>query len=340
MAKKRMLILIDYRGYFYSTTEKNQYSLNLDRLQREFEELNYELEIRGFPDIDFTEKLNFDFAVYQSSEDAGLFYKDYIEDILLGLTLSGVVIIPGYDLFRAHHNKVFMEILRDISEMDKIKNLKSSYFGTYQDFKRKSDDFAGMFVVKTAAGTGSRAVRLAANNMKLDKTVKQISRSFNLRSCIKEKIKSLIRPDYAPVSGNRRKFIIQKFIPGLNYDYKVLVYSGKYYVLKRYNRKNDFRASGSGLFEWPADPDPALLNFAKEIFQSFKTPFVSLDIAFDGKHYYLIEFQFLMFGPYTIEKSNYHFVNHDGAWEKVDSASVLEVEFARSIDDFIRNHYQ
>jgi len=49
---------------------------------------------------------------------------------------------------------------------------------------------------------------------------------------------------------HRSKFIVQEFIPDLSNDWKVLVFWDKYYVLRRKNRPNDFRASGSGLFSF------------------------------------------------------------------------------------------
>lgn len=43
-----------------------------------------------------------------SSEDNGYHYKDYIEDIILGLYLQGAILLPEYKYLRANNNKVYM----------------------------------------------------------------------------------------------------------------------------------------------------------------------------------------------------------------------------------------
>lgn len=59
-------------------------------------------------------------------------------------------------------------------------------------------------------------------------------------------------PDFARVAGNERGYIyFQDFIPGNEFDIRVIVIDGKAFAIKRLVREDDFRASGSGhiLFE-------------------------------------------------------------------------------------------
>jgi len=332
----KLLILVDYKNHFYSSTIKNKYSLDLQILINKFRELNFCTEVKKFNEIDFRQKPDYKYAIYQSSEDRNLHYKEYIEDILLGLKLLNVTLIPRFELFRAHHNKVFMEILRHISRNECVNSIVSNHYGTYEDLINVNKPIEVPFVIKTSAGTGSKSIELAYNNSELLSKAKTISKTYQITDYIKEKIKSFLRPAYIPSSMHRRKFIVQKFIPELAFDFKVLVYYDKYYVLKRYNRKNDFRASGSGLFEWPFEPSYRLLDFARSIFEYFNVPIISLDIAFDGSNYFLIEFQFLMFGPYTIEKSRYYFKKINNNWERIEGHSSLENEFVDSISKYIK----
>jgi hypothetical protein len=126
--------------------------------------------------------------------------------------------------------------------------------------------------------------------------------------------------------------VSQTFIPELSGDFKVLVYWDKYYVLGRRNRPADFRASGSGLFSWPEEPPLDLLDYAKRVFDYFKVPVISLDIALSGDTPVLIEFQFVNFGPLTMEHSHWYFVQSEqNSWKKVEGKSMPEVEFARSV---------
>ena len=125
----KLYLLTDYRGQFYSSIRAHGASMDLTRLADKFKDLGISLVQQSIAGIDFkTARFKGSYVLYQSSEDPGLHYKDFIEDILLGLHLQGAKLIPGFHLFRAHHNKVFMEILRDLASMPEMKTIRSRYF--------------------------------------------------------------------------------------------------------------------------------------------------------------------------------------------------------------------
>ena len=138
-------------------------------------------------------------------------------------------------------------------------------------------------------------------------------------------------------SKYRNKFIIQQFIPNLQNDWKVLVYWDKIYILKRYTRKNDFRASGSGNFVFDKDFPIEILDYAFKIRQSFEVPQVSLDICFDGNSFYLIEFQAIYFGTTTLVKSPFYYQKIDNSWKCFDEESELEKVYVESIVNYIKS---
>ena len=158
---------------------------------------------------------------------------------------------------------------------------------------------------------------------------------------LKDKIKRYLPrryPNFKPQSSARRKIVVQNFIDGLSCDYKVLVFGSKYYVLQRGVRPGDFRASGSGLFEFPQELSNGFLDFARQVYESFDVPFISMDIAQKGNEFYLIEFQFVAFGTYTLEKANWHFECSGNSWQKIASNDNLEQEFCNAIDRYIQAH--
>jgi len=339
----KVLILVDYRGQFWLKTTYKEANFDLELLKSSFDELGWSTEIKAFSDVRFEGKSYTNtFVVYQSTQDDCLFYKGYIEDILLGLKLAGATLIPDFHLFRAHHNKVFMEILRDISPLEEFKNIRSEWFGTYEEYLSKLSQFQEKPVVfKLSDGDQSRHVRLLKSNYDKLRIPKRLSRTFNAYYWVVNRIKPFLKttyPDYRKKSDHRRKFIVQNFVSGLDGDYKVLVFYDKYYVLHRRTRKHDFRASGSGLFTFERELPSGLLDFARKVFEYFQVPFISLDIASKGSEFFLMEFQFVHFGGYTLEKSDFYFMQQDHCWEIVDRKSVLEEEFARSIFRYINHH--
>ncbi len=157
-------------------------------------------------------------------------------------------------------------------------------------------------------GAASEGVTKASFYNQIIKDVKKIGRTRNIFEELKDRYRILRYKGYLPDSKFRKKFIIQNMVENLDGDWKVLIYGDKYYVLRRENRKNDFRASGSGLLSYKRDLPNGLLDFAKDIYSKFRLPNLSVDIGWDGIRFFLLEFQALYFGTYTIEHSEFYFV--------------------------------
>lgn len=329
-----LTILVDYRGAFYSSTSNaNTFcSMDLQLLRSRFVSIGWDVKIVEFPDIDFQKDWSNEVVLYQSAEDPGLEYKSYIEDVILGLSLVGARAIPSFPYLRAHHNKVFMEILRQSSGIPEANTLSSKVFGTYEDFVKRSLSYPA--VAKAAESSGSRGVTLIKNPKEATSILNRMTRSRLDDKVLREHLKRLLRKDYVPYSLNRRKVILQDYISDLTYDYKVLVYGKQVYILQRQVRDNDFRASGSGKFRWPHELPQGFLDFVWKLFEGFDVPNASFDIAESKGTFYLLEAQFVDFGPLTMEKSTFHWVRQVDGWELTEAHSELESTFADGISTY------
>lgn len=350
----KILLLSDDYGFFtrslLARNKTNTVKVNqiIQKLKKLFGE-GCTVKKRRFTDLDFKDKNKYKgwFVLYASSDDYGLLYKDYIEDMLLRLIADGAILIPNFNLFRAHHNKSYMELYKTFFLPDELNTIYTQVIPGYDVLKEKIDNESINFpvVVKAATGAGSSGVGLAKNKRELFKIAYRFSyRKYMdyyvnwFRLPFMQRLKNGYRrlkgqPEvfYKPMQG---KFIIQNFISGLSYDYKILVFGEKYYVLKRINRKNDFRASGSGKlsYEYDFHEVSEVMDYAKIVYDLLKVPMASLDIANDGEKNYLIEYQCINFGPYTLQYAPFYFTkDKNGIWEKVNETSVLEDEYARSI---------
>lgn len=341
--QNRLLLLLDYRGYFYSTVryrttrpKSTDASLDLQLLNREFQSRGIELDVRHFSEVDFHSQSYAErWVLYQSTEDPSLFYKSYIEDVMLGLQMQGARLIPRFEYFRAHHNKVFMEILRDVVTAPDLRTFKACHYGSYEDLIRDQPKLTFPVVVKPSEGSLSRGVQLVQSMGELRSYARTISKSMDFVSELKGWVKMRLRSPYVKPSNHRRKFIVEQFIPGLQNDFKVLVYGTKYYVLKRENRKDDFRASGSGIFSWPDSLPSGILDFASSLFKAFDVPYVSIDIGYDGERYHVFEFQFISFGDTGLLRSPHHFIREGEDWRLIRQPSVTETEIAESVANFM-----
>ncbi len=341
---KKIIILTDYKGFF-SSKQKSEYyrgGLDLDLVASYFQSNGIVVEISSFNQLHYlrenivSEK---PLILYQSSEDQHGFYKSFIEDVIFDLENRGVLVLPKYEYLKAHNNKVSMELLRSRSGIEEIQTIRSDVFGTREELINKADQLNYPVVIKSASGAMSKGVALASDKEELIHKSKKIAASKSLFHDIKECLREIkYRGHYLKESFFRNKFITQNLISGLDNDWKVLVYGDTCFALYRGVRDNDFRASGSGKFVFKTDLPEGMLDYAWQIRKKFNVPHISLDIAFDGVSFHLIEFQFIMFGTTTLEKSPHYYQLEGAEWKLIKGKSELEQIFVKSIlDSFSEN---
>lgn len=336
----KIYCLKDYKGNFLSRYDSEVYRSGMDKaaLKEYFLELGAEIEF-----LFFSEVQNFDasfwkgkYVIYTSSEDNKLLYKNYIEDIICYLELNGARLIPEFRYLKANNNKVFMELLIKSIVPDTRKILKNKVFGCYEEVLPQIENLEYPLVFKKAAGAMSKGVGIASNQAELDSNLKQIAQSKNFTLDIKDSLREIKHKGYQPESKHRNKFVVQYFIPELDGDFKVLIFADKYYVLKRGVKPDDFRASGSGIKIFQKELPEGLLEYASDIFDKFSLPIISLDIAFNGSDFFLIEFQAVHFGTYSLMRSDHYWLKEGNKFELVKGKSNLEKEYASSIVNFIK----
>lgn len=334
---RSLIVLTDYRGQFWSRTKVRSTGYCLK---------NLDLELRrvGFTDINFVglheiqpSSLPVDsLIISQSSEDYLGAYKSGIMDKLYFLSQNNQL-IPSYQWYLAHDNKYAAEFLRNSLEAKESIGIASILLSTESDVNLLSDKFTEkQYVLKRSAGATSKGVSLVKRN-ELDKRYKSNTETFNYYDYFRILYKKIFIQRYIAENIYRGKQIAQQFIPGLSGDYKILVFGDKFYVLKRKNRKNDFRASGSGNFSWPKQVEKEVLSYAKRIYSNANVPVLSLDVAFTNGHCYLIEFQGVMFGTIGLERSQGYFKETDGFWEYFEEIPNLERSFSEALRLYILN---
>ncbi len=338
---EKMLIIKDMLDWFWATypTADRAVSLDVAKMKEYFSKEGFDVEITSYNSFDFDKDYENYYVLYGSAEDFCGGSKDYIEDVLVWLQIKGAYLIPKFQYFRAHHNKVMMEILRKGFQDPHLKTIHTRTYSSLEAISGKEKHFP--VVVKTAAGAGGGGVFLAHNENELYKVAEKISRLVNKQEYYLRRVfnirQQLLKKQ--PNRINNTKFIVQNYIPNLTGDYKVLVFGDHYFVLRRLNRDGDFRASGSGKFADILENElEGLLNFARLCKSEIPTPHLSLDICFDGHDYHLIEFQCLTFGFKAMSLSEFHFIPADAGWKRIDGKVSPEEEFCQAVTYFLRQH--
>jgi len=342
---KKIYLLTNYRGAFGNKYKAAFYASGMDKimLTDNFKKEGFKTVFLSPSEIDFRDnKLKNSTILYTTTEDNKEYYKLFIEDIVLGLECVGAKVIPGYIHLKSHHNKVFMEILRDIQGFEALNNIETQKFGTLEEFKKHFEKTEKNVVVKKASGASSMGVFLAKGHKDLLKKVKKASKTYHPLMDIKEELRKLKHKNYIPVSRHRNKFIVQNFIPNLTNDWKVLIYLDKYYIFERPVRANDFRASGSGknryLYGEKANIPEGIFDYAKSIYDKFNIPMLSLDIAFANNQFYTLEFQFTGFGTVGQQLSDNYYSLENGEWKPIYEKIDLEKVYVDSVVGFLNKN--
>ncbi|WP_262250020.1 ATP-grasp domain-containing protein [Parapedobacter soli] len=240
-----------------------------------------------------------DFTVYQDL----LFAKE----LLFSIQHSGKKVFPDFHSTWHYDDKIGQKYL--------LESIGAPVIPTYVFYDKKSAltwirDVTFPKVFKLKGGSGARNVRLVKNQRQARKLVNRcFGRGFsqyNKFGSIKERIRRFREgkaPFYRILTGIGRVFIVpekarmvgaekgyayfQEFIPNNDYDIRLIVIGDKAYGMKRMNRKNDFRASGSANFVYDPIP-PRVLKIAFETSEKLKLQSVAFDFVYDEERNPLI----------------------------------------------------
>ncbi len=96
----------------------------------------------------------------------------------------------------------------------------------------------------------------------------------------------LVGKDYSKMWQVQKNYVLfQKYLPNNDYDTRVAVTGNRAFAFKRFNRPNDFRASGSN--NWDIDQnsiDKEFIRIAFEVSKRLKFKSMAYDFIYDENH--------------------------------------------------------
>lgn len=214
----------------------------------------------------------------------------FAKQLSLSLEKSGLKIFPSNNTSWHYDDKVGQKYLLEVIDAPLVPT--HVFYSKVEAYKWiKSIKFPLVF--KLRGGAGAINVRLVKN---LGEGKRLISRAFgrgfasrnkfekiksriiNLRKCpnieslialIKSVLRIFIHTEVEKFSAREKGYIyFQNFIPNNDFDTRVTVIGNRCVSVRRYNRENDFRASGSNILSF--DPKDANLNYIEIAFKLSK----------------------------------------------------------------------
>ena len=241
-------------------------------------------------------------------------YKDvlFAKQLLFSLQSAGKVVFPDFNTGWHFDDKVGQKYL--------LESIGAPLVPSYVFYTKKEalewieqTDFPKVF--KLRGGAGSQNVKLAHTaaeakrfaRKSFGKGFPQYSKIDNLKerfrkwrlgkTDFKDVLKGVVRffdvPAFAKMHAPEKGYVyFQDFIPNNNFDTRIVVIGGEYAVAeKRFIRKGDFRASGSGVFSYESI-DLNAVKIAFEIAEKLSTQSVAFDFIYDNGNPLIVEISY------------------------------------------------
>lgn len=235
------------------------------------------------------------------------------KSLLFSLEQSGMKVFPDFNTAWHFDDKVAQKYLLEALETDLVP--------TWVFYDKKSANqwiekasFPKVFKLK--GGAGSQNVQLAKTKQEAKALATQAFGSgfaaYDGWGSIKERFRKwrlgktnffdvakgfarLVNPPrYAKVMGKELDYLyFQEFIANNDSDIRIVVIDGKAFGIKRMNRENDFRASGSGSILYDKESiDERCVKAAFEVNRKLKAQCIAYDFVMDNDKPLLIEISY------------------------------------------------
>lgn len=237
----------------------------------------------------------------------------FAKQLIFSVQSTGKKVFPDYDTVWHFDDKVGQKYLLEAINAPLPETL------VFYD-KNSAMKWAGKAsfpkVFKLRGGGGSQNVRLVRNAGTAERMIrKAFGRGFpgyDAIGSLKERwrkyrlgkasffnwLKGVVRlvfpPPYARVGGRERGYIyFQEYIPANTFDIRIVVIGDKAFAIKRMVRKDDFRASGSGMILYEKEHfSDETVSLAFKIAGQLRSQSAALDFVYYGNKIYVIEVSF------------------------------------------------
>lgn len=223
------------------------------------------------------------------------------KSILFSLQQTGKIVFPDFNTTWHFDDKLGQKYLLEAIGAPLV---KSYAFFNKQDALNWAEKSDYPLVFKLRGGAGSANVKLIRSfsvaKSFINKAFGKGFSSFDSWEYFKESLRKkrfnkgswwsiieslalLIKaPRFARVNRNEYGYIyFQEFIPGNDFDIRVIVIGDKAFAIKRMVRANDFRASGSGMILYGKENfNDKTIQLAFDIAEKLKTQSVAFDFVY------------------------------------------------------------
>ncbi len=202
------------------------------------------------------------------------------------LEAIGAPLVPSYVFYEK------TEALEWVSKTEFPKVFKLRRGAGSAHVQLVKDKAAAKKLIKKAFGKGFSQYD-AKSNLK-ERWRKYQHNLLGLKSVLKGIVRLGYTTDFDRVAGKEKGYVyFQDFIPYNDHDIRVIVIDNKAFAIKRDVRKNDFRASGSGLLSFEKENfDDEMIRIALKLSNNLQSKSVAVDFVKKGKDFLIVEISY------------------------------------------------
>lgn len=227
----------------------------------------------------------------------GAVAKRLLPAIEVGLRLP---VYPSWNTWRHHRDKIYQHYLLEGADLPCP---QTRVFWREEEALEFCRTAAYPFVTKLSNGRGSDSVALLRRGEDAEKLVHRLF-GEGVDSLDRQKLsfrerfgrRALLNRIRGGATNDDREhgyFLVQEFLPYNGFDTRVTVIGNRAFCYRRFNREGDFRASGSGKFDWDQAPiDPAAIRLGFEVARRLGTQSIAIDVLTRGEEKLIIEINF------------------------------------------------
>jgi glutathione synthase/RimK-type ligase-like ATP-grasp enzyme len=306
-------------------------SFDVEKIAAAVKQRGYPVRIVGVSDLWRLKAAELRGAVVYAATSMFGQYRVAFEAVVHRAEQLGAITLPRWEHYLSYENKVFAASIAESKEVRMPAHCLVSSLTEVNEAMR----YCGVpNVWKLPYGCASRNVRLVQDDKQANRLARRWLGSPVWGNGANPSVASRICNRFFGFYSGRGSgtILVESLVSSPGYDWKVLVWNEKANALKRINRKNDFRASGSGVFLRQACSEQ-VLELAHESCRKLGLRWGSFDIV-EGKHApIVVEWQAVHFGTLTSDKADSFYQRTSTGWKEQNGRLSLEGEIAGALID-------
>jgi glutathione synthase/RimK-type ligase-like ATP-grasp enzyme len=237
----------------------------------------------------------------------------FARQLLFSLEQSGKPVYPNWKTSWSFDDKLGQKYLFEAFKMPLI---KSYAFYSKSDALKWAESYKFPAVFKLRGGAGSYNVMLARTKAEAIKYINKcfgsgfrqynpitdiqeafahfLKRKATLKDVLKAVLHIVVPYQIEKSKGREKGYAyFQEFITGCNSDIRIQVVDDKCYAMRRFVRKNDFRASGSGMIDFDGSKIPqTLIKKSFDLTKSLGVQSLAIDWLETNNDYVIAEISY------------------------------------------------